>query len=294
LKVEQSNGTIENHIAAAMEQHGTKQWTKLLPLIAYNLNTSKPSSTKIMPYRVVFNKLPNLGNKKNFIEIDKDGKEAPIEEEEPTNNEVVEEREEEVEELREGGEGEEGEEGEEEEIDENLLELREQLNKNMDKNAAMMIKKHDHKRNKTTREFIINDNVSVSIPRIDRGGTDLRRLPGKVNKISEGLNKFYTVLTVWGILKDKYRSTSLEPFSGIVEVNLEDSREISLNEAATLQKERVIFFDSNKCNFLKHSKLVKFSQITLLNVNAQNEKIIFCLKIFKFNLKLWILKKEKN
>ena len=62
----------------------------------------------------------------------------------------------------------------------------------------------------------------------------------------------------------------------------------------TLQKKRVIFFDSNKCNFLKHSKLVKFSQITLLNVNAQNEKIIFCLKIFKFNLKLWILKKEKN
>jgi hypothetical protein len=40
-----------------------------------------------------------------------------------------------------------------------------------------------------------------------------------------------------------------------------------------LQKKRVIFFDSNKCNFLKHSKLVKFSQITLLNVNAQNEKI---------------------
>jgi hypothetical protein len=59
-------------------------------------------------------------------------------------------------------------------------------------------------------------------------------------------------------------------------------------------KKRVIFFDSNKCNFLKHSKLVKFSQITLLNVNAQNEKIIFWLKIFKFNLKLWILKTEKN
>jgi hypothetical protein len=44
----------------------------------------------------------------------------------------------------------------------------------------------------------------------------------------------------------------------------------------------------------KHSKLVKFSQITLLNVNAQNEKIIFWFKIFKFNLKLWILKTEKN
>ena len=59
-------------------------------------------------------------------------------------------------------------------------------------------------------------------------------------------------------------------------------------------KKKSNFFRFNKCNFLKHSKLVKFSQITLLNMNAQNEKIIFCLKIFKFNLKLWILKTEKN
>ena len=40
-------------------------------------------------------------------------------------------------------------------------------------------------------------------------------------------------------------------------------------------KKRVIFFDSNKCNFLKHLKLVKFNQNTLLNANAENEKIIF-------------------
>ena len=97
--------------------------------------------------------------------------------------------------------------GDEEEVeeDEDLQELRKTLNKNMDKNAAMMIKKHDHKRNKTTREFNIKDNVSVSIPRIDRGGTDLRRLPGKIVNVTKGVNKFYTVLTVWGILNDKYR-----------------------------------------------------------------------------------------
>ncbi len=64
--------------------------------------------------------------------------------------------------------------------------------------------------------------------------------------------------------------------------------------SSTVQKRRVIFFDSNKCNFLKHSKLVKFNQINLLNVNYQNDKIIFCFKIFKFNPKLWILKNEKN
>jgi hypothetical protein len=45
---------------------------------------------------------------------------------------------------------------------------------------------------------------------------------------------------------------------------------------------------------LKFLKTLKISQITLLNVNAQNGKIIFWLKIFKFNLKLWILKIEKN
>jgi hypothetical protein len=61
-----------------------------------------------------------------------------------------------------------------------------------------------------------------------------------------------------------------------------------------LQKKRVIFFDSNKCNFLKHSKLVRFNKITILNVDAQNEKLIFWFKIFKFNPKLWILKTDKN
>jgi hypothetical protein len=59
-------------------------------------------------------------------------------------------------------------------------------------------------------------------------------------------------------------------------------------------KKRVIFLDSDKCNFLKHIKLVKFNQNTLLNVNAENEKIIFWFKIFKFYPKMWILKTEKN
>ncbi len=65
-----------------MEQFKTKEWSKILPLIIYNMNTSKPSSTKIMPYQVVYNKLPNLGNKKHFVEIDQDGKEVAVEEEE--------------------------------------------------------------------------------------------------------------------------------------------------------------------------------------------------------------------
>ena len=58
-----------------MEQYGTKEWTKLLPTIQFNLNTSKPQSTKIMPFEVFFNKKPNFGNKKWFTECDEKGDE---------------------------------------------------------------------------------------------------------------------------------------------------------------------------------------------------------------------------
>ena len=47
------------------------------------------------------------------------------------------------------------------------------LNVNKVINAEKMIKKLDHKRNKLTRCFKLNDIVSVKIPRIDRSGTDL-------------------------------------------------------------------------------------------------------------------------
>ena len=127
-----------------MEQFKTKEWSKILPLIIYNMNTSKPSSTKIMPHQVVYNKLPNLGNKKNFVEIDQDGKEVAVEEEEirvdvapSTSSQVSTIPENVVEEEMEENEA------EDEEEDERILEereidiLRRQLNENMDKNASL-------------------------------------------------------------------------------------------------------------------------------------------------------------
>ncbi len=45
----------------------------------------------------------------------------------------------------------------EEEMEDDIL--RRTLNENMDKNASMMIKKYDCKRNKETREFKLNDNL---------------------------------------------------------------------------------------------------------------------------------------
>ena len=78
----------------------------------------------------------------------------------------------------------------------------------------MMIKKHDHKRNKISHVFKIGDNVTVKIPRIDRSGTDLKRLPCKVCIVSDHKQKFYHILTQYGILNDKYCESDLELYSG--------------------------------------------------------------------------------
>jgi len=120
-------------------------------------------------------------------------------------------------------------------------EKRTQLHLNKIKNAAKMVKKHDHKRNKVTRDFHLQDLVTVRIPRIDRGGTDFPRLPGMVAKISghDG-EKFFRILTVNGTLNDAYRVSDLEPYVGVVDVNINDLnvKMISLREAAMLQAAR--------------------------------------------------------
>ncbi len=54
-------------IAAIMEETKTKEWSRFLPLIQYNLNTQKSSSTKFMPFEVVFKTLPNMGKKKSIF-----------------------------------------------------------------------------------------------------------------------------------------------------------------------------------------------------------------------------------
>ena len=256
--IEQANGTVENMIAAMMEQEKTKEWSKLLPRIQFNLNTQKSSSTKFMPFEIFLNKKPNFGSNKEFVENGKDGKEQPcvdlvsnrIEENEDENSQTDEQ----IMQLELSNSNSHGESESESECEKSIEKKRRLLNLNKEKNAEMMIRKHDHKRNKKTREFKVGDNVTVKIPRIDRSGTDLKRLPGKVCKISDHKQKFYHVLTQWGILNDKYQEGNLEPFSGLVDVNLEEYEKnynpISLTSAASLQssntgsKENVI----TKCN----------------------------------------------
>ena len=105
-------------IASGMEQFQTKKWPSLLPRISFNLNTSKSTSTKYMPFEIVFIK-------------------------------------------------------------------------NQIKNQT----------------------------RIDRSGTDLTRIAGKVCKKGDHKEIFYTVLTQYGILADNYRAGDLKPYSGLVEVD---------------------------------------------------------------------------
>ena len=93
------------------------------------------------------------------------------------------------------------------------------------------------KKNKVTRDYKVKDLVSVHIPRIDRGGTDFKILPGMISKVSGYKTKWFTILTPFGILNDKFRVSDLEPYYGVVDVNLEQLtsyKPISLKAAAAL------------------------------------------------------------
>ena len=95
-----------------------------------------------------------------------------------------------------------------------------------------------------TREYSLKDLVSVLIPRIDRSGVDFQRFPGIICSISNHNGEiFYKILTVYGILNDSYRVSDLEPFFGLVEVDLENYeskyQKISLTAAAEVHSARL-------------------------------------------------------
>ena len=189
-----------------------------------------------MPFEVTFNMKPNFGSAKSFVEVNDKNVEtsvsdAPCCSHKISDLTVIEETEE----------------SPSDDEPNSMLErqkaadaMREQLNQNKISNAEKLIKKHDCKRNKKTRFFKEGDRVTVKIPRIDRGSADLTRLPGVIGKVSEHKETFYTVLTSFGTLQDSYRASDLEPYSGLVSVNINDlySKMIALHTAANLQAVR--------------------------------------------------------
>ena len=61
--------------------------------------------------------------------------------------------------------------------------------------------------------------MSVLIPRIDRGGSDLPRIPAQVIRVCGNKDKFYEIATKFGIIETKYRASDLEVYERIVEAN---------------------------------------------------------------------------
>jgi len=235
-----------------MEQEKHKNWPSLLPKVMYILNTSKSSSTKFMPYVVTFNRRPNTGEAKKFLVLDKGLKEVPIEIE-GTDTEAA------TSEKTPKSTSKSAIAPSSSESDTDSVPIaamhsrlrsqatananREHLNANKVKNGDLMIKKHDHKRNKVTREFHVEHLVTVKIPRIDRASTDFRRMPALVCKVTTHGDKsngdrMHHLLTAYGTLNDHYRTGDLEPLvGGVVDAVKEDylKRMISMTEAARLQ-----------------------------------------------------------
>ncbi|CAF1046567.1 unnamed protein product [Brachionus calyciflorus] len=180
--VEQANRTLERLLAAMMTQLNTDDWVGLLPKIMFNLNTQQSSATKFMAYEIVFNKQPNMGNEKKFAEtnfINDQEIEVEIEQEgtEPRSNEPS------VDSASQSDEN---------DNNETRTTLFDQLNKRV-------------------LEYEVGDKVSVAIPRIDRGGTDLPNLPGVIGRKTKD---FYEIVTEYGILNNCLRAGDLEMFNG--------------------------------------------------------------------------------
>ena len=105
-----------------------------------------------------------------------------------------------------------------------------------EKQAHLMERKHNKKRNKRTVEFKIGDLVSILIPRIDRGGSDMPRLPCQIVKIN---GEFYQLLTKYGLLNDHYMVSDLEPYNGLVMFDKTMTNKLSLREASKLAANRL-------------------------------------------------------
>ena len=153
--------------------------------------------------------------------------------------------------------------------------IREKVNKNKLNNANKMILKHDHKRNKKTIEYKVGDAVTVRIPDVDRGGSEFRRFPAKIFKISGEKEQFFELVTPYGTLNDKLRACDFQPFSGIVDCSLIEAqpvkisirevaikfanRNLSIKEIKTICNCNGICFEDNRCKCYKNKKKLHFT-----------------------------------
>ncbi len=88
------------------------------------------------------------------------------------------------------------------------------LRENADKAAEKMEKKHNNKRNKKTVVYQVGDSVSVKIPSIDHGGTELRRIPCVVIDL---VHEKYRLVCPYGILNELFSANELEIYNGLID-----------------------------------------------------------------------------
>ena len=103
-----------------------------------------------------------------------------------------------------------------------------------------MVFKHNRKKNKVTKELKIGDNVAINIPKIDRGHSDLSRLPGTIIAIHGKNSRLltYTIATEYGTLADKYSMNSLGLYEGALTPRTDKT--ISLHSAASLASRHTV------------------------------------------------------
>lgn len=111
--------------------------------------------------------------------------------------------------------------------------IREDVFKNAQRNAIRMKNKYSKRKRVKVEDFTMGQEVSVKIPKIDRGSTDMTRLPAVIVRKSSSSLPVYKLLTKYGTLKNSYTASNLMAYPGIVPVGNPD-KVVSLREAAIL------------------------------------------------------------
>ena len=97
-----------------------------------------------------------------------------------------------------------------------------------------MSEKHNKKRNKRTVEFEVGEGVSVLIPAIDRGGSQLPRAPGVICRVIKD-HELYEICTKYGILQDCLSAGDLESYNGIIDFDYKTiTNKISLRTVSSM------------------------------------------------------------
>ena len=128
------------------------------------------------------------------------------------------------------------------------LKVREKANDAYLATAKQMTKKYS-KQHKV-KEFLVGENVSLRIPRIDRTCSDMLCLPCVIVQISGEHHSLYRLRCSSGVLQRCYRADDLEPFKGDYSIPVdgwEVQPIVTLKEAASKQSPWNSF-TANKCN----------------------------------------------